>query len=286
MRAAIIGHHPRVAASKICMPRQAIPSGEFLASLPPFSELSRSAVRRIEAGVTALDVPKGAFIARRGEPCAGLHVVVFGQVKLALRTQRGDEKVVALLERGDRFGEAAMFLGEAYQVSAEALRDSMLLHIAREVVLAEIRHDPAFAQRIIEGLSRGISNLIDEVEGYTMRSAAQRVASYLLNQPVEACAAEHPAITLSATKTLIASRLNLTQEHFSRILHELATAGAIEVRGRSVLLLDAETLRRRAACSPQCAACARSPSSDHAPSRADSAESGESAQSAGIARTA
>ena len=46
-----------------------------------------------------------------------------------------------------------------------------------------------------------------------------------------------------AGKSVIASRLNMTPEHFSRILHELAESGLIEVSGRTVRVLDLERLR-------------------------------------------
>ena len=38
-------------------------------------------------------------------------------------------------------------------------------------------------------------------------------------------------------------RLNLTPEHYSRILHELVTAGLIEVDGRAIRILDPRRLR-------------------------------------------
>jgi CRP-like cAMP-binding protein len=43
---------------------------------------------------------------------------------------------------------------------------------------------------------------------------------------------------------MIASRLNLTPEHFSRIFHELTDAGLIRVEGRSFSILDIDGLRR------------------------------------------
>jgi CRP-like cAMP-binding protein len=42
---------------------------------------------------------------------------------------------------------------------------------------------------------------------------------------------------------VLASRLNITREHFSRILHELTAAGLIKVRGRQVSVLDLAQLR-------------------------------------------
>ena len=50
-------------------------------------------------------------------------------------------------------------------------------------------------------------------------------------------------IALAASKGVLASRLNITREHFSRILHDLTTAGLIKVRGRTVHILDVERLR-------------------------------------------
>jgi len=37
---------------------------------------------------------------------------------------------------------------------------------------------------------------------------------------------------------VLASRLNMTPEHFSRILHELAAGGLIQVNGRSIRVPD------------------------------------------------
>jgi CRP-like cAMP-binding protein len=48
---------------------------------------------------------------------------------------------------------------------------------------------------------------------------------------------------LSAKKSIIASRLSVTPEYFSRTLHELISAGAIAVNGRQIVILDAVCLR-------------------------------------------
>jgi len=48
---------------------------------------------------------------------------------------------------------------------------------------------------------------------------------------------------LDANKGVIASRLNLTPEHFSRILSELSHQSLIEVQGSEIRILDVERLR-------------------------------------------
>lgn len=228
------------------MLKHPIPVRDFVGSLPLFEGLDSGAVTRLTSQISALDVPKGSVFVRRGDACLGLHVVVYGHIKLSLQAPKGDEKVVELLERGQSFGEAPMFLNEPYRFTAECLVDSKLLHLPKQAVLAELECDPAFARRIIASLSQRLGRLINDLEGCTLRSGTQRVISYLLSQLDEGAANGSP-IRFPARKSVIASHLNLTHEHFSRILHELVAGGLIEVRGPVVRILDAVQLRQRAA---------------------------------------
>jgi DNA-binding transcriptional regulator LsrR (DeoR family) len=52
-------------------------------------------------------------------------------------------------------------------------------------------------------------------------------------------------VTLPAAKAQIASQLNLTPEHFSRLLHELAQAGLLHVEGRKITVPNPDRLERR-----------------------------------------
>jgi CRP-like cAMP-binding protein len=50
-------------------------------------------------------------------------------------------------------------------------------------------------------------------------------------------------VTLPIGEGVIASRLNLTPQHFSRILNDLTAQGLIVVEGRKVHIVDLERLR-------------------------------------------
>ena len=77
-----------------------------------------------------------------------------------------------------------------------------------------------------------------------MQSGTERVIGYLLRQDEEGSQANTPyVLTLPTSKAVVASRLNVTPEHFSRILHDLAEKGLIEVVGREIRILDAAKLR-------------------------------------------
>jgi CRP-like cAMP-binding protein len=137
-----------------------------------------------------------------------------------------------------------MFLERPYIVFAQALSDTMLLHVAKHAVFDELARDPRFARRMLSGLSQRLHGLVRDVEAYTLRSGQERVIGYLLADAAEAPAGKPAEVHLTPGKSVIASRLNMTPEHFSRILHELAAKGLIEVNGRSVRIPDLERLRR------------------------------------------
>lgn len=212
-----------------------------LAALPLFHELGQDEIRRIAAGTLQIDAPRGSVLFRRGDPCAGFHIIIRGQIKLSLQTSSGSERVMEILGAGQSFGEAVMFLDNPYTLTAESLTDTSLFHIERTVISAELEHDSLLARRIIANLSRSMHQLVTDLEACTLQSATGRVIDYLLSLSGKS-GARGLKIELPARKNIIASRLNLTQEHFSRTLHALAAAGLITVDGLRISIPNIEKL--------------------------------------------
>jgi CRP-like cAMP-binding protein len=212
---------------------------ELLSHAPIFRDLSPEELDRVAAGTREVRADRGQILFQRGDPCAGFHIVVFGQVKLTVGTPAGAEKVVDIIGPGASFGEALMFMERPYVVSATALADSLLLHIGKDALFDEIARDPNLARRMLAGLSVRLHMLVRDVEALTLHSATQRVIGYLVRLQDEG---GETRITLPAQKSLVASRLNLTPEYFSRILHELEDDGIVRIEGRDIEILDAGRL--------------------------------------------
>ena len=214
---------------------------ELLAHVPMFRGLSGGDIARIAAGTTAIHAQRGEILFQRGDPCTGFHYVAFGQVKLALTTPAGAEKVIEILGPGRTFGEAVMFTANIYPVSATVLSDSLLLHVRSQALFSEIERDPQLARRLLAALSVRLHMMVRDVEAMTLHSAAQRVIGYLARLEDEGGAPGQAM--LPAQKSLVASSLNLTPEYFSRILHDLVTEGLIKVEGRRIDILEPQGLR-------------------------------------------
>ena len=216
---------------------------DILRRLPLFNDMGPEDLARLAAGAKKIQAPRGTMLFHRGDHPVGFHVVVFGQVKLFFTSVQGAEKVVEILGPGQSFGEALMFLEKPYIVDAQTLADSLLLHISKSVVFDGLSRDPQFSRKLIAGLSRRLHGLIRDIEAYSLRSGRERVIGYLLRgEGKDIGETNRITLTLPASKNVIASRLNLAPETLSRILNELMEAGLIEVKGRTVTILDMDHL--------------------------------------------
>lgn len=215
---------------------------DFLSKLPLFNELLPDELDLIAQGTSEVKVSRGGTVFRRGDPCMGFHTVVYGLIKLSMISPVGEEKIMRLVGPGDGFGEALMFMDKPYIVSAHALADTLLLHVSKAVVFSELERDPAFARKMLAGLSIRLHNMVDDVKTYSLQSGTQRVVGYLLHLADDEGNTKQQ-VRLETGKKTIASRLNLTPEHFSRILRDLTTSQLIEVNARNITILDIDRLR-------------------------------------------
>lgn len=218
----------------------------FLAVLPLFSDLSGSELQRAAQGCQVRRLARGDTIFRYGEPCEEFHVVVTGQVKLFALSPAGQEKVIELVGPGHSFAEALMFTDKPYILNAESLTSTLLLSVSKRSILSEIERDPRFSLRMLAGISRRLHGLVHDIESNALHSGMQRVIGYLLREnEIQDCnTGEVFTVSLPVTKATIASRLSLTPEYFSKVLHELEIENLIEIDKRDIRIIDAKRLER------------------------------------------
>ncbi|ACK54045.1 MULTISPECIES: Crp/Fnr family transcriptional regulator [Thauera] len=216
-----------------------IPS--LLRRIPLFSELSEADIQLVARYTRERQVARGEVLFQRGDLPHGFYFVVSGQVKLAFSSSQGTEKVVEIIGPMQSFGEAVMFMNHPYPVFAEALSETVLVHVGQAVVSELIDQDSTFARKLLAGMAIRLHGLIQDVETYSLRSSTQRVIGYLLQVADNDAPCE---IALPTSKQVIASRLNLTPETLSRIFHDLSDAGLITVQGKRVSLHDPVRLSR------------------------------------------
>lgn len=216
----------------------------FLAGSPLFSGLSPDELSRISQSSKLTRHDKNNLIFRVGEPCDCFHIVVAGQVKLFVVSPAGQEKVIEIISPGQSFAEALVFLDKPYILSAQALTDTMLVNVSKRGVFNEIEQDTHFALHMLAGISKRMHGLIQDVEGYALCNGMQRLIGYLLRDVEVGTPTSQNTITVSlpASKATIASRLSLTPEYFSRVLHELEAQDLVRIDRREICIPDVQRL--------------------------------------------
>lgn len=94
-------------------------------------------------------------------------------------------------------------------------------------------------------MSRRLHRLLNEIDSLTLHNATYRLVRDLLGEPPDDVP-QPPEIVLTAPKHIIASRLSIKPETFSRTLTRLSRDGLTAVRGNSIVLGDLRRLRQEA----------------------------------------
>ncbi|MHB1565535.1 MAG: Crp/Fnr family transcriptional regulator [Acidiferrobacter sp.] len=177
-----------------------------------------------------------------GDKADALYFVLSGAVRLFTLSPRGDEKVIELIMPGSTFAEAVVFLGGHYPVYAATLTDSRLIEIPTADFICALTANSGMALRMLAGVSMRLHQLINDVRSLTLETAGQRVAGFLLEQcPLTAASAD---IHMVVKKNVVASRIGVSAETFSRVLATLRTLNLITVSGNDIHVADRAGLER------------------------------------------
>lgn len=186
-------------------------------------------------------VKKDTPLFAQGQPATHFYLLSAGQVRMGLRTQTGCERVICELEGPTSFGEIYMLMQNNYPLDAYALTDCEIAVVSFTTFVGVLSAHEHALEKVLGLLAKRLFALTGDLsmETQSFMSGTQRVMMYLLSHlPLRNGA----SCELKKPKASVAHLLNLTPEHFSRILHDLSKRGFINVRGRQLTLVDVDGL--------------------------------------------
>ena len=214
---------------------------EMLAHQTAFRGLNDYEIGCLAEGAYEQSINRHEFLYQKGDVPQGIHLVITGQIKLALTSPAGVETIVHMASPGETFGEETAFTGRSSPVHAQANKDSLLLVLRQQALRETMRLNPAFADRLMARMGERMCQLIESLETCVQRNSAQRVAHFLSQRaPKQAISYD---VELDVNKSIIASQLNLAPETFSRVLSRLSREGLIDLKGRCITLRNLDSLR-------------------------------------------
>jgi len=220
---------------------------DVMTRAPLFAGLPADVLARLAAGARAVRAPRGTKLFDQGDEAQVLHVLLDGQVGLlggieaAAGEPPGEQTVVEILDAGEAFVAAAVLTGRPYLIGAMTLSPCRILEIQREALLAELRASPDLSFAVMGSLAKHFRMLVREVKDLKLKTAAQRLALYLLGLTTRRRGSV--ILRLPHNKGLIAARIGVRPETLSRAFAQLRAHGVV-VDGHTVAIADLGALGR------------------------------------------
>ena len=209
-----------------------------------FTALDSNQLGTVIDSTRVVRLDDGERLFDHGQPARQFFHLRSGQLKLFRSSPSGGEKIIEIVQPKDTFAQAVMFMEPSggYPVSAEALVPSVLLGFDNAAMRGVLRESVDTCFRVLASMSYRLRQQVDEIEKLTLHPAVSRLAGYLVGQASCEVPRSH-GIHLKAPKNVIASRLGIQPETFSRVAARLVKDGLIRVQGQDIVLLDLEGLR-------------------------------------------
>ena len=211
---------------------------------PILHRVEERLVERLLQASKGLQYRERSIIVREGVELSGLHIIHRGLVDLA--HVDGDHQCgVLLLSAKDLLFPGASLFAEEALVTATALTTSRVVVIEPSTVNAVLDQSGVFARNVMNAVSGQWRMAVRNILDLNCRSAAQRLACFLLR--LVDLQADSPAPILPIAKRHLAGRLGMTAETLSRMLQVIATEG-IHLRGRMIIVRN--RVRAEEFCGP------------------------------------
>lgn len=210
-----------------------------------FNAFDAGQMATIAGSTERVSLTPGQRLFNQGDEIRRFYYVESGRIKLYRLSPDGDEKVIELIGPNQTFAEAVVFMERSagYPVNADALEASALIGFDATTFLGLLKESNESCLQLMAVMSQRLRKHVNEIDRLALQNATSRFIGYILNAAHEE-GARDGRIELNVPKNVLASRLSIQPETFSRILSRLSGAGLIQVERQAITLLDVDGLRR------------------------------------------
>jgi len=215
---------------------------EFVRNVHLFSGLSEGQLDEVLQHAHIHKLGKDQILFSQGDLVDSFYLVFSGQVKLFRLSAEGQEKIMEIVISGQTFAEALMFLDHPhFPVSCTALKEAEIIVFDADHFLKMLKHSPEICLVLLGAMSQRMRGLVHEIDNLSLQNGRHRLSVYLLEQ-----AGDSDHLKLTVAKSVLASRLSIQPETFSRIVKQLRNTCTIQVDGADIEIIDRDQLEEYA----------------------------------------
>ncbi|WP_199255453.1 Crp/Fnr family transcriptional regulator [Mycolicibacterium mengxianglii] len=230
------------------------PVTQVLEHSSTFAGVRRQTLAALTRELTPVEFRRGYTIVTEGESGDRMYVIVEGKVKVGRRSTDGRQNLLAVLGPSEVFGELSVFDFGARTSTVTALTTVRAVSIDRAELSTLIACYPELGEQLLRVLARRLRDTHDNVSDLVFTDVPGRVAKLLLQLATRfgvqgpGTEPDRPVIRVphDLTQEELAQLVGSSRETVNKALAEFVERGWIQVRGKTVLVLDRARLARRA----------------------------------------
>lgn len=213
-----------------------------------FSMLDEQDLIKIASVAVERSYQKNRVIFSEGDIGNVLFILLSGMVKIFVNDKTGREVILKIMDENDFFGEMSILDGNYRSATIVALKGSKALLISKDDLVSLIRHHPSIAFNIMAALSRRLRKADDKIASLSFLDAYGKVAKVLLEfaAVIGKQDGDHIVIDIPVSRREMAETAGVARETFARILSKYVSKGCLEIKGKKIVILDHETLKKKA----------------------------------------
>ena len=205
-----------------------------------FTRLTDVQLDRVYRHSQVVKLEEGQLLFAQGEDVTNFYLVLTGKMKLYRVSPDGQEKIIEIVPQGGLFAEALMFMDQPhYPVSSAALSETTVIGIEANDFKDMLRDSVETCLLLLGNMSFRLRQLVHEIDTLTLHSGTCRVANYLLEHAPD----DKESFELDTAKGVIAARLSVKPETFSRIIKNLRGEGVISIDGSKITIHNRDALK-------------------------------------------
>jgi CRP-like cAMP-binding protein len=198
-------------------------------SLLAFNMLGSSKILGAES--TTQEYQSGDAIFEQGDKADAIFYIQKGHAKLTVVSPGGKKAVIAILRRGDFFGEGCLTSQSLRTSTATSIRPSTITRVKRTAIVRILRQEPAFAKLFISHLLFRIGRIEEDVVDQVCSSSEKRLARILLLLSDYGGAGnpglDHPSVDQGT----LAEMVGTTRSRVSYFMNRFREIGYIDYNG-------------------------------------------------------
>lgn len=212
----------------------------LLQNVELFGDFSDDEHRRVADAADVLDLVRSDVLFDEGSEADACYVVIDGRIAISNRSVDGRESMVALMERGDLFGEMGLFDGMGRSAEARALESSQAIRIPYDVLRAVWDDRPDLLWSVVRLLSQRIRSTDEALADAFFLDVTGRTAKHLLD-----LAGDRDEFEIPITQEELAGLVGASRERVNKAIASFLKLGWIEQQDRQYRILNRRELEIR-----------------------------------------